>query len=148
MVTNMLYKYTPALVREWQIPAGTQSGAAVLSESNQPGVTITARGDSLAPIKFVGIDNPDAAGGTIKQPNGGIGNRFDSAVCATDGTFVFPVTGASATTKKNALVYAVKDGDGKVTSLALTGTVKFGVVDSYPGKATAARTAVKIGVFA
>lgn len=142
MATNQVYQYTKGETREWPVPSGTLPGAAVLSASNQPGVCLTGRGDNT-------VTKTRADGTVITRPNGAPGQRSDSATVATDGSWAFPVTGATGATAKNTLVYAVVSS-GAVTSLTLTAgsNVKFGVVDSYPGKASASDTVVKIGVFA
>lgn len=124
--------------REWPVPSGTVEGTPLLSESGEPGVTITPRGDST-------ITKTLAGGYSIAYPNGPVGVRDDSAVVAPNGTFAGPVTGADATTVKNTLVYIATDG---TLTLTATGNTKFGVVDAYLGKASATDTAVKIGVFA
>ena len=136
-----VYKGDSRSDREWPVASGTNAGTAVVSLSNQAGVTLTNRGDSTL-TKTIGTI-------TITIPSGGVGNAFDSATVAVNGTYRGPVTGSLATTPKNTLVYAVIVS-GVVTELTLTvGTnTKFGVVDSYLGKASATDTAIKIGVFA
>jgi len=60
MATNMYKKYTESLTREWVVPSGTQAGTVVLhANSNQVGITLTARGDST---RAAGI--PGVTGGT------------------------------------------------------------------------------------
>lgn len=141
------FHFDPNKVREWQVASGTLEGTAVLSASNQPGVTITPRGDSTK-TKTLGT------GGIISLtfPNGAVGQRTDSASVATDGTWSGPVTGVTSGTARNTLVYAVGTGGatGAVASLTLTsgGNTLFGVTDDYPGKASASLCAVKIGKFA
>jgi hypothetical protein len=138
---TQVYKGDSEQDREWPVAAGTNAGTAVLSISNQAGVTLTNRGDSVL-TKQIGYIS-------ITIPSGGVGNLPDSATVAVNGTYRGAVTGALSTTPKNTLVYAVVAG-GLVTELTLTvGTnTKFGVVDSFLGKASASDTAIKIGVFA
>lgn len=142
MALNQVQEYDHNKTRQWVVPAGTLSGAAVISISNEPGVTLTTRGDAV-------VTKTLADGSVITRPNVAPGVRADSAVVAVDGSWAFPVVGASVTTPKNTLVYAVVAA-GAVTSLTLTvGTnTKFGVTDSPLGKALATETTVKIGVFA
>lgn len=132
MATNMYKKYTEAKTREWVVPAGTQSGDAVINaKSGQVGVALTSRGDSTTAVNIHGV-----TGGTI--PNGGVGNRPTGTVVAVDGTWRFAVTGSAngdtgtvgAGTPEGTKVYAVVAA-GVVTSLTLTvGTnVFFGVID-------------------
>lgn len=141
MATNMLYKYTENATREWPVASGTVAGQPVISANNQPGVTLTSRGDATKTV---------TSGGNFSQtfPSGGIGNRSDSATVATDGTFIFPVTGASSATPKNTQVYITGSAPTQTLTLTVASNVKYGVTDDYPGQGTAGATAVKIGVFA
>ena len=133
MATNMYKKYTEAKTREWAVPAGTQSGDAVVNAVSPTlvGVALTSRGDATTAAGIPGV-----TGGTI--PNGGIGNRPGGAVVAVDGTWRFAVTGvtngdtgaAGAGTDEGTKVYAVVAA-GKITSLTRTATSNtfFGVID-------------------
>lgn len=90
MATNMFKKYTESLCREWPVPAGTQAGEVVLHPiSNQVGITLTARGDSTRAANIPGV-----TGGTI--PNGGAGNKSNSATVAVDGSWLLTVPGTTA----------------------------------------------------
>lgn len=137
-ILSPVYAYNPRNTRSWQVPAGTLEGTALVSSSNQPAVTLTPRGDSTASTSLGGAY-------TITYNNGPVGQRSDSATVATDGTWAGPVTGATSTTAEGTLVYYAP-ADGSLT-LTATGNVQFGVVDAYPGKASATDTAVRIGVF-
>jgi hypothetical protein len=137
-ILSQAYAYTEEKVREWPVPSGTAKGTAILSASNQPGVTLTPRGDATASKTLGGVY-------TLTYPNGAVGQRSDSAQVATDGSWAGPVVGATSSTAKNTLVYI--DSTGALT-LTASGNTKFGVVDSYPGKASSTDTTVKIGVFA
>lgn len=142
VILRQVYDYDEEIqTREWPVPSGTMANTAVLSAGNEPGVTITNRGDATI-TKTIGPL-------TITIPAGGVGNRLDSATVATGGSWSGPVTGADGTQPKGTLVYAVVSS-GAVTGLTLTATsnTKFGVVDSYIGKGTSLQTAIKIGVFA
>lgn len=138
-ILSQLYKFNADKTRQWPVPAGTLEGTAVISASNQPGVTITPRGDSTKTKTLTGMPY------VITYPNAPIGVRTDSAMVAVDGTWLGPVTGATTATPQNTLVYYVV-ADGSLTLTAST-NIMFGVTDSYPGKGTATATAVKIGVF-
>lgn len=140
-ILSQVYAYNEEKVREWPVPSGTAKGTAILSASNQPGVTITPRGDSTATKSLGSAGNAYS----ITYPNGAVGQRSDSASVAVDGTWAGPVVGATSSTPRNTLVYI--DSTGALT-LTASGNTKFGVVDAYPGKASASDTAVKIGVFA
>ncbi|MET4703033.1 hypothetical protein [Frigoribacterium sp. UYMn621] len=138
---TQVYKGDSSQDREWPVASGTNAGTAVVSISNQPAVTITNRGDSTL-TKQIGYIS-------ITIPSGGVGNLPGSATIAVNGTYRGAVTGAGSSTPKNTSVFAVVAG-GLVTELTLTaaGNTKFGVVDSFLGKASASDTAIKIGVFA
>lgn len=136
MATNMAHKYTKTEV--WPVVAGTESGDAVISSTNQPGVALTDRGDvtsstTLGPFTVSGIPN-----------NTGTGTA--EAVIAVDGAFRFPVTGASASTARNTIVYAVIS-TGEVTSLTLTAStnIPFGKIDRFIGEASATECSVWVG---
>lgn len=148
MANNMHKKYTESLTREWIVPANTQAGAAVVNAASPTmvGVTLTARGDSVA--------SRTLGGATISGlPNGGIGNRPGGAVVAVDGSWRLPVTGVTAGdtgaggagTDEGTKVYAVVAA-GVVTSLTLTvGTnTFFGVIDD--GVIVGTTAPIKIGV--
>lgn len=145
MATNMTRKYTKTEV--WPVPDGTLSGAAVVDANSQPGVTLVAEGGAtsstvIGPYTISGI------------PSGGVGLADNFATVAIDGAFRFPVTGASAATVSNTLVYAVVAG-GAVTELTLTAgaNIPFGKVDRFIGRAdasagtSATETSVWIGDF-
>jgi len=139
MAQNLVYDFTQKLVREWPVASGILSGAPVLSVSKEPGVTITARSDATKTDTL-----PD--GSTITYAIGSAGQTAGSATVATDGSWFFPVIGASATTPKNTKVYQI-EASGLLTLTVGTTPVNasFGVVDSNLGTALAAKTTVKIG---
>lgn len=129
MATNMFKKYTESLCREWPVPTGTQAGTVVIHPvSDQVGVTLTARGDSTTPAGIPGV-----TGGTI--PNGGAGNKANSATVAVDGSWLLkvggvpdgdtnPETGTEGTPSGTAVFRVTADG-----SYALAGDVQIGVID-------------------
>ena len=89
MATNMFKTYTESKTREWAVPAGTKSGDMVVHAiSGQVGVALTSRGDST-----IAANIPGVTGGTI--PNGGVGNKSNSATVAVDGTWLFNVPGTT-----------------------------------------------------
>ena len=89
MATNMFKKYTESKTREWAVPAGTKSGDLVVhATSGQVGVALTSRGDSTTSANIPGV-----TGGTI--PNGGVGNKSNSATVAVDGTWLFNLPGST-----------------------------------------------------
>lgn len=129
MALNMYKKYTESKCREWPVPSGTQAGTVVIHPvSDQVGITLTARGDSTASVGIPGV-----TGGTI--PNGGAGNKANSATVAVDGSWLLEVDGVTdgdtnpetgtAGTAAGTAVFRV-DADG---SYALAGDVQIGVID-------------------
>jgi hypothetical protein len=140
-ILKQVYRYDQEKTRAWPVASGTQAGTAVLSPAgNQPGVAITARGDSTVTTSLVGTAT------SITLQNGGFNNKPTEATVATDGSWAGAVTGASSSTPRGTLVYFVV-ADGTLT-LTAGSNVKFGVVDSPLGRATASDTTVLIGVFA
>ena len=131
MATNMYKKYTESKVREWPVPVGTQAGTVVLHPiSNQVRVTLTARGDAT---RAAGI--PGVTGGTI--PNGGVGNKANSATVAIDGSWLLtvatvvngdtnPASGSAGTPAGTAVYRTTATG---AYTLASAGGVKIGVID-------------------
>lgn len=134
MASNMFKKYTESKTREWPVPAGTQAGTLVIHPvSGQVGVTLTARGDSTAPAGIPGV-----TGGTV--PNGGAGNKANSATVAVDGSWLFEITGATdgdtnpetgtAGTAEGTKVYRTTAGALTLTegSNTLVGVIDDGVI--------------------
>lgn len=131
MATNMYKKYTESKTREWPVAAGTQAGTVVLHPvSNQVGITLTARGDSTHAANIPGV-----TGGTI--PNGGAGNKANSATVAVDGSWLLtvatvvngdsnPESGSAGTPAGTAVYRTTATG---VYTLVSTGGVKIGVID-------------------
>lgn len=139
MATNQIRQYSREKTTEWLVPAGTLAGAPVVDINNVPGVALTDRAGQFKSFTL-------ADGSTVTRPTTAVGQAAGSSTVAIDGTWRLAVTGVSAATPKNTLVYAVVAA-GAVTSLTLTasGNSLFGKVDNPLGQATAARTAVKIG---
>lgn len=119
MAKNMVYRYTGEKTRERVVPAGTLSGAPLLLNT-RPAVAITSRGDAVSSQTIGDI--------TVSRPAGGVGNLPDSATVAFDGTWEFPVTGATTTTGQDVAVYIT--GAGALTLTVGTNTL-FGYTD-YP----------------
>jgi hypothetical protein len=128
----------------WDAPNTVLVDTALISITDQPGVSITASGDAVRSE----VTGPYTVSGI---PAAGVGYTGKQTGVATTGTWEFPVTGGLTTTPQNTLVYAVVSS-GAITSLTLTATSnkKFGKVN-YPGDGyvkTAGILPVKIGVFA
>lgn len=135
MAMNMVHKYSKTEV--WQVGTGVAPGTAVKSTTNQPGVTLTGSGDYtksqvIGPYTVSGI------------PAGGVGLPSGKATVAVDGAFRFPVTGATAATAGNALVYLLSGGALSLTSA--TGAIVFGKVDRFIGEQSATETSVWVGL--
>lgn len=106
--------------RERPVPEGTVSGDPVLI-TNRPAVALTSRGDATKTETLPG-------GETFTGPSGGFGNLADSATVAFDGTYEFPVTGATTSTANEVEVFITSAGDLTLTS---SGNTHFGWTD-YP----------------
>lgn len=138
MTSRLVYAYSKEKTREWPVPDPTPIYTPVLSAGGESGITITERGSGVTQTRTF------ADGVTITQTGvAPVGVRTDSAIVAVDGSWVLPVAGATGTTPRNTPVYITA---GRTLTLTATGNTFYGVVDSYPGKATAAATVVKIGV--
>lgn len=135
MALNMTQRYTQTEV--WQVGTNVAAGTAVKSTTNQPGVTLVDSGDrtrstTVGPYTISGI------------PSGGVGLPSGKATVATDGGFRFPVTGASASTAGNTLVYLLSGGTLSLTSA--TGAIVFGKVDRFIGETSNTETSVWVGI--
>lgn len=131
MALNMYKKYTESKCREWPVPSGTQAGTVVIHPvSSQVGVALTARGDSTTAAGIPGV-----TGGTI--PNGGVGNKANSATVAVDGSWLLevdgvtdgdtnPETGTAGTAAGTSVYRVTADGTYSTTS---AGGVEIGVID-------------------
>lgn len=136
MSTNMVFSDIPSTRRVVVVPSGTGPGAPIIAPGGEAAVTITGRGDYTS--------TQTLADGTVITINGGgVGLPANSATCAFNGSFAFPVAGASASTTPGTAVY-------RTTAGALTLTVGtnalYGIVDFFRGELSATDTVVKIGV--
>lgn len=130
MATNMFKKYDEKKTRRWPVASGTKAGQVVIhANSNQVGITLTARGDNTD-----GANIPGVTGGTI--PNGGKSMKANEATVAVDGSWLLVVTGVSAGdttaasgggTAAGTAVYMTSGGAYTLTS---SGNTKIGVVDA------------------
>lgn len=132
MALNMTHKFTKSEV--WPVGTGVAPGTAVLSSTDQPGVTITGSGD-YEKTEVIGLTS-------VTYPAGGVGLAAEDATVAVDGAFRFPVAGASDATAVNTLVYIT--GAGALT-LTAEGNTLFGKVDRFIGETSATETSVWIG---
>lgn len=120
MALKMIYRYDGKKARPRPVPAGTQADTPLLI-GGRPAVTLTARGDSVITKTLPG-------GRTLTEPNGGAGLEPNEASVVFDGTWEFPVAGATTSTGNEVAVYLTSAG-----ALTLTeGTnTAFGFTD-YP----------------
>ena len=130
----------------WPTPVEVAVGTALLNVAgDKAGVAYTNSGG------WTRADANTANPATISGiPAGGIGLDALQVGVATDGTYEFPVVGATRTTPNGTQVYAVV-ASGRVTGLTLTASTntKFGTVnnpqDYAIGGPTGAFSCVKIG---
>lgn len=143
VATAEAYASTDALRETWNLTSFENAEVAVgtaLINNLRPGVAYTPSGGHtrskvVGPVTISGV------------PDGGVGLDALEVSVATDGSYEFPVTGATSATVNGTPVFAVVAA-GKITELTLTASTnaKFGVVNNpkgYVGSATA--TCVKIG---
>lgn len=137
MAQNRIFKETERRNRVRVVPSGTVSGQPLLiGTPARPAVAITSRGDATKSFTFGGL----TVGGF---PSGGVGLADDEASVAFDGTWEFPVTGATTATAQDSAVYIT--GAGALTTTVGSNTL-FGYVD-YPKDyhKAAGRLPVRIG---
>ena len=139
--TGEAFSSTDALREFWPVTVEVAVGTALIDVADRPGVAYTPSGGHVI-TKTVG---PVTISGF---PDGGASLDPLEVSVSTDGTYEFPVTGASASTPKSTKVYAVVAA-GRITELTLTvGTNKFfGIVNNpHDYVASASAICVKIGV--
>lgn len=138
--TGEAFSSTDAQREIWPVTVEVAVGTALLN-GIRPGVAYTHSGGHVGSVTRGAY--------TISGiPDGGPGLDLLKVSAATDGTYEFPVTGATAATANGTSVYAVVAA-GRVTGLTLTvtGNSYFGVVNNPQDYAPAAGIAcVKIGV--
>lgn len=135
MALNRIFKETERKNRARVVPSGTVSGQPLLL-GIRPAVAITDRGDATRTFSLGGL----SVSGT---PSGGVGLEPNEASVAFDGTWEFPVTGATTATAQDSAVYIT--GAGALTTTA-SGNTLFGYVDYPVGYFKAAgRLPVRIG---
>jgi len=138
IATQEVFASSDHLREVWPTPVEVASGTALLSGTDKPGVAYTASG-GMTGTKNIG---PLSFG----FPAGGAGLKDLEVSVATDGTWMFPVTGGAGAAQGTP-IYAVV-ASGRITSLTTTvGTnTLFGRVN-LPADyvATAGAVPVKIG---
>jgi hypothetical protein len=131
MALNMTHKFTKSEV--WPVGTEVAPGTAVLSSTDQPGVTITGSGDYVKTETIGAVE--------VTFPAGGVGLADEDATVAIDGAFRFPVVGASSSTAVNTPVYITSAGALTLTEGSNT---LFGKVDRFIGETSATETSVWI----
>lgn len=134
---------TDALREVWDLTAFENAEVAAgtaLINNDRPGVAYTPSGGHTI-SKTVGAVTISGV------PDGGVGLDALDVSVAVDGTWEFPVTGATGATVNGTPVYAVV-ASGKITELTLTVSTNklFGVVNNPQGYTpSASKVCVKIG---
>lgn len=119
MALNRIYKGDERNNRARVVPSGTVSGAPLLIES-RPAVALTDRGDATRSFTLGGL--------TVSGlPSGGVGLADTEASLAFDGTFLFPVTGATAGDSAQGTVVYITSGNA--LTLTASGNTRYGTVD-------------------
>ena len=138
MALNKIFASTQELHRARPVPSGTQPGTPLLI-GTRPAVTLTARGDATR-TQTTGLP---AGVTSVTYENGGAGLAADEASVAFDGTWLFPVTGATTSTASEVEVFITSGGALTLTS---TNNTHFGWTD-YPKdyRKEAGKAPVRIG---
>lgn len=137
MALNRIFKENERDNRARVVPSGTTSGDPLLVGS-RPAVALTDRGDATTTATI-----PGSTISVTGLASGGVGLADNEASLAFNGTFEFPVTGATTATAQDAVVYIT--GAGALTMTAGSNT-RYGTVDYPVGYFKAAgRLPVRIG---
>lgn len=120
MALNRIYAEDERNNRARVVPSDTVAGTPLLIE-DRPAVALTNRGD--VPGASISIN-----GGTpIVLARGGVGLADTEASLAFDGTFLFPVTGATdGDSAQGTVVYITSAG---ALTLTAQGNTRYGTVD-------------------
>lgn len=123
MALNLVYRNTDSKNRVEDLGATLAPGTPVVSTADLPAVTVTGSGDYT-------VSEPGFGGTTISGiARGGVGLVGQEVTLAFDGTWEFPVTGATATTAQGTAVYLTSGGT--LTTTAGSNTA-YGYVDWPP----------------
>lgn len=122
MALNRIYKENVGDNRARVVPEGTQSGDPLLIE-DRPAVALTDRGDAERTVTLDDI--------SFTYPSGGASLEADEASLAFNGTFRFPVTGAtSGDSAQGTVVYITAANALTLTEATNT---RYGTVDKPIG---------------
>lgn len=126
MATNLVFRYDDKLTRVRTLAAQTAGGTPLLDPADaRPAVTLTATGGYT---KTVTTNLPYGWASVTGVAAGGAGLATLDATLAYDGTWEFPVTGATTATAQGAQVYITSGGALTTTA---SGNTAYGRVD-YP----------------
>lgn len=131
---------TDAQREVWDVTDEVAVGTALIAGTDRVGVAYTPSGGATV-SKTIGSYTISGA------PAGGVGLPALKCSVATDGSWEFPVTGVTGSTKNGVIVYAVV-ASGKITELTTTAgsNVRFGTINSPQGYTpAAAKAVVKVG---
>ena len=107
MATNKVFQENTKNNRARVVPVGTKSGDFLIV-GGRPAVALTNRGDATK-------TTPISGGALLTLPSGGFSLKPNEASLAFDGTWLLPVTGATATTGNDVPVY-FSAGDLQLTA--------------------------------
>lgn len=123
MALNLVYRNIDSKNRVEDLGKTLAPGVPELNKAGLPVVTITGSADYT-------ISVPGPSGTTISGiPRGGVGLTGQQVTLACDGTWEFPVTGATAATAQGTKVYLTAAGALTTTSASNT---EYGYVDWPP----------------
>ena len=139
--TGEAFSSTDALREIWPVTAEVAVGTALMN-GTRAGVAYTPSGGHLAAAKVVG---PITISGF---PDGGVGLDALEVSVAIDGSYEFPIVGATNATPNGTSVYVtVTNGIVQTMTTTATGAVYFGVINNPQDyDAPGAVGCVKIGV--
>lgn len=120
MALNRIFKENDRDNRVRVVAAGVKAGTPLLADG-KPAVALTNRGDVAAETIAINGGTP------IVIARGGVGLADDEATVAFNGTFLFPVTGATAGDTANGVAVYITSA-GALTLTEGTNT-RYGVVD-------------------
>lgn len=149
MAENMYKAYTKGLTREIEVGANVPGGTIGIEAAS--GLVYVTLGDSGG-SKVTQTSNLPGNITSITFENGGAGFREESALCAFDGSWLFPVQGvtngetvpdSAAGTNRGTKVYIDDDG---ALSLTATDNTYVGIIDD--GNIVGGIAPVQIGVSA
>lgn len=120
MASNLVYRNSDSQNRVEDLGKTLAPGAPAISKAGLPVVAVTGSADYTVTEVVPGL------GSISGIPAGGVGLRDQEVTLAFDGTWEFPVTGATAATAQGTKVYITTAGE--LTTTAGSNT-EYGYVD-------------------